>query len=118
MTPTRLPRRSTSPRGHLLVNSDVPVKLSIPGMSGSSGADRMPAAATTNGATKFSPASVLTTQFAAASSNVIATTVAPKLMSRRRSSLSATKFRYASISGWAGIVSVHTHSCWISSEKL
>ncbi len=60
MTPTRLPVRSTSCLGQRLVNSDVPANVSIPAMSGSSGADRMPAAATTNGAVNDSPASVFT----------------------------------------------------------
>jgi hypothetical protein len=97
--------------GQRLVYSEVPVKLAIPEMSGSSGADRIPEAATTNGATKDSPLSVRTTHAAASSSKVIATTLVLNAMSRRRSSRSATKFRYASISGWAGIDSVQTHSC-------
>ena len=118
MTPTRLPLRSTSSLGQRLVNSEVPAKVSIPAMSGSSGTERMPDAATTNGAANDSPASVFTVHVASSSSNVIATTLVLNRMSRRRSSRSATKLRYASISGWAGIVSVHTHSCWISSEKL
>ena len=78
----------------------------------------MPDAATTNGATKVSPSPVCSHHSAVSSSKVIAVTSVSKQMSRRRSSRSATKLRYASISGWAGMVSVHTHSCWISSEKL
>ena len=52
MTPTRLPARSTPSFGQRLVNNDVPAKEAIPGMSGSSGADKIPVAATTNGALK------------------------------------------------------------------
>ena len=50
MTPTRFPVRSKPSFGQRLVNNDVPAKPAIPGMSGSSGADKMPVAATTNGA--------------------------------------------------------------------
>ena len=78
----------------------------------------MPEAATTKGATNVSPVPVCSVQVALSSSKVIAVTSVLKRMSRRRSSRSATKFRYASISGWAGMVSVQTQSCWISSEKL
>ena len=78
----------------------------------------MPEAATTSGATKDCPAHVSINHSPASSSKVIATTSVLKDMSRRRSSRSVTKLRLASTSGWAGIVSVHTHSCWISSEKL
>jgi len=87
-------------------------------MSGSNGTERIPDAATTNGVTICSLRSVSRCHCAASSSKVIATTPLSNRMSRRRSNRSATKLRYASISGWAGIVSVHTHSCWISSEKL
>ena len=74
MTPTRFPVRSKPSFGQRLVNNDVPAKPAIPGMSGSSGTDRIPEAATTNGAVKVSPASVCKVQIAACSSNVIATT--------------------------------------------
>ena len=67
------------------VVNDVPPKEAIPGMSGSSGADKIPVAATTNGALKVSPASVRTVHSAACSSNVIAMTLVPNWMSRRRS---------------------------------
>ena len=77
MTPTRFPARSTPSFGQRLVNNDVPAKEAIPGMSGSSGADKIPDAATTNGAVKVSPASVCTVQSAACSSKVIATTLVP-----------------------------------------
>ena len=93
MTPTRLPVRSTSCLGQRLVNSEVPANVSMPGMSGSSGADRMPAAATTNGAANGSPASVSTVHSPASSSKVIETTLVLNRMSRRRSSRSATKLR-------------------------
>ena len=93
MTPTRLPVRSNPARGQRLVNSDVPAKESMPAMPGSSGTDRMPEAATTNGATNRRPVSVSSVQTAASSSKVIASTVVPNVMSRRRSSRSATKFR-------------------------
>ncbi len=93
MTPTRFPVRSKPSFGQRLVNSDVPVKVLIPGMSGSSGTDRMPDAATTKGAVNDSPAAVRSTQAAASSSKAIATTLVPNAMSRRRSSRSATKFK-------------------------
>jgi hypothetical protein len=99
MTPTRLPERSKPSLGQWPVNNDAPLKVSIPGKSGSSGTDRMPDAATTNRATIGSPAWVSTVHAAAASSKVIATTLVLKRISRRRSNLSATKLRYASISG-------------------
>lgn len=94
------------------------MKVSIAGIDGSNGTDRMPVVATTNGATNDSPVAVATSHSAVSSSNVIATTSVSKVMSRRRSRRSATKFRYASISGCAGMVSGHIHSCWICSEKL
>ena len=93
MTPTRFPVRSKPSFGQRLVNSDVPAKPAIPGMSGSSGTDRMPEAATTNGAVKDSPASVRTSHVAVSSSKAIATTLVLNAISRRRSSRSATKFR-------------------------
>ena len=52
MTPTRFPVRSKPSFGQRLVNNDVPAKPAIPGMSGSSGTDKIPEAATTNGAVK------------------------------------------------------------------
>ena len=75
MTPTRFPVRSKPSLGQRLVNNDVPAKPAIPGMSGSSGTDKIPEAATTNGAVNVSPASVCTDQTPAGSSNVIATTL-------------------------------------------
>jgi hypothetical protein len=93
MTPTRFPVKSKPSLGQRLVNSDVPAKVATPGMSGSSGAERMPEAAITNGATKDSPVSVCTSHTAASSSNTIATTLVSNWMSRRRSSRSATKLR-------------------------
>ncbi len=118
MTPTRLPARSNPALGQHAVNSDAPSKESMPGRSGSSGTERMPEAATTCEAVNRAPVSVSRCQHASSASKAMAVTRVSSRMSRRRSSLSATKFRYASISGWAGMVSVHTHSCWISSEKL
>nr|WP_230205016.1 carotenoid biosynthesis protein [Parafrankia elaeagni] len=57
------------------------------------GAERIPVAATTNGATNSSPAAVSTSHEASSSSNVIATALVSNRMPRRRSSRSATKFR-------------------------
>ena len=66
-TPTRFPDRSTTPSGHLPVCSEVPVKRSIPGIEGSSGTERIPVAATTNGAATVAPPSVRTVHSAASS---------------------------------------------------
>jgi hypothetical protein len=111
MTPTRVPVKSKPPAGHWLVYSEAPSNVAIPAMSGSSGTDRMPDAATTNGAANCSPVAVSISHSQASSSNVIATTDVSSRTSRRRSSRSATKLRYASISGCVGMVSVHTQSC-------
>ncbi|MGY4652399.1 hypothetical protein ACVWWN_006195 [Mycobacterium sp. URHB0021] len=79
----RLPDKPTFSFGQRLVYNEVPAKVSIPGMSGSSGTDRMPDAATTNRATNDPPPSVSTTHSAANASKVIATTLVSKVVSKR-----------------------------------
>jgi len=77
----------------------------------------MPAHDTKYLASSTSPASVRICQRFVASSKRAPTTRVLKRMSLRRSQRSAMKFRYASVSGWAGKRSLQFHSFASSSEN-
>ena len=93
-----------------------PAKVPRPLKFGVSAADNGPVAIRQNRAESTCPASVVTVQRSAVSSSTAETRVL-SAMSRRRSSLSATQFRYLRISAWVAYFSIQFHSCCSSSEN-
>ncbi len=79
-------------------------------MSSSFGTDRQPVAITYQRLVIVSPSPVVIVQVDVASSHAAVRTGVEKRMSRRRSCLSATCWRYFRISGWVAYFSDHVHS--------
>ena len=93
ITATRLPVKSTPSCGQCAVWWISPAKLSRPGMSGVIAAESAPVAMMQNRALMTSPPSVVTVHRSACSSRIAESTRVLNVMSRRRSSVSATQFR-------------------------
>jgi hypothetical protein len=117
MTATRLPSKLTGSCGQRAVWQDWPLKLSMPSILGMVGADRGPMAVIRKRQVCLLPSSRVTCQLRVSSCQCAAVTRLLNWMSRRRSNLSATWFRYFSVCGCGEKCSVQCHSSRSSWEK-